>query len=271
MDGKRKKPLVKIFDAIESFFNDDTTYYAASLSFFTIFSILPILALLISIISSLEQFNSYIDLFVTYILDLINPSHSEEFAKAFHNFLKNSDQLGVIGIFYMLFVFTMFFKDYEYIVNKIHNTKRKPIYGSFIFYLSFIIILPIAFITYLLINTFYSNTIFDFLLTLVFAWTIFFALFRLTVNTYITIKAALISSLLTLIALSITKNLFIYYVLYNQTYSTLYGSMATLLFTFLWIYISWIIFLYGIKLCHKLNIKEQNIEKAIKWQKNKQQ
>ena len=46
--------------------------------------------------------------------------------------------------------------------------------------------------------------------------------------------------------------------LYNQTYSTLYGSMATLLFTFLWIYVSWIIFLYGVKLCHKLNIKELN-------------
>ncbi len=36
-----------IYNKVEDFLNDDTTYYAASLSFFTIFSILPILALLI--------------------------------------------------------------------------------------------------------------------------------------------------------------------------------------------------------------------------------
>ncbi|MCG3717085.1 YihY/virulence factor BrkB family protein, partial [Aliarcobacter butzleri] len=55
--------------------------------------------------------------------------------------------------------------------------------------------------------------------------------------------------------LSISKNLFIYYVIYNKTYTTIYGSLATLLFTFFWIYVSWIIYLYGIKMCHKLDLK----------------
>ncbi|WP_428025187.1 YihY/virulence factor BrkB family protein [Arcobacter sp.] len=253
-----KKLFAKIIDALDSFFNDDTTYYAASLSFFTIFSILPIFALIIAIISNLEQFNDYVDLFINYILNLINPSHSQNFAQQFKNFIANSDKLGNIGIIYMLFVFTMFFKDYEYIVNKIHQAKRKSIYASFFFYLFFITLLPIVFAMYIFITTFYNNTIFDFILTTLLGWTIFFGLFKLTVNTYITIKSALISSFLTLIILSITKNLFIYYILYNQTYTTLYGSMATLLFTFLWIYTSWIVFLYGVKLCHNLNIKELN-------------
>ena len=256
MENNSKKPFFKIIDALDSFFNDDTTYYAASLSFFTIFSILPIFALTISIISNLEQFNDYVDLFINYILNLINPSHSQNIATQFKNFIANSDKLGNIGIIYMLFVFTMFFKDYEYIVNKIHEAKRKSIYASFFFYLLFITILPIMFGLYIFITTFYNNTIFDFFITLILGWGIFFGLFKLTVNTYITVKSAIISSFITLVVLSITKNLFIYYVLYNQTYSTLYGSMATLLFTFLWIYVSWIIFLYGVKLCHKLNIKE---------------
>jgi len=258
MKENSKKLFAKIIDALDSFFNDDTTYYAASLSFFTIFSILPIFALIIAIISNLEQFNDYVDLFTNYILNLINPSHSQNFAQQFKNFIANSDKLGNIGIIYMLFVFTMFFKDYEYIVNKIHEAKRKSIYASFFFYLFFITLLPVVFALYIFITTFYNNTIFDFILTLLLGWSIFFGLFKLTVNTHITIKSALISSFLTLIVLSITKTLFIYYILYNQTYTTLYGSMATLLFTFLWIYTSWIIFLYGIKLCHNLNVKELN-------------
>ncbi len=256
MQKEVKKPIKKILETLDSFFNDDTTYYAASLSFFTIFSFLPILTLIIAIISSLDQFSEYLDLFTNYVLEVLNPSHSESFVKVFKSFISNSDKLGTIGIVYMLFVFTMFFKDYEYIVNKIHKAKRKSIHASFFFYLSFIIALPIIFTSYIFLTSFYNNTIFDFILIFIFGWSIFFGLFKLTVNRHIRTKAALISSLTTLIIIGITKNLFVYYVLYNQTYSTIYGSMATLLFTFLWIYISWIIYLYGIKMCHRLNIQE---------------
>jgi len=256
MQEKVKKPIKKILETLDSFFNDDTTYYAASLSFFTIFSLLPILTLIIAIISSLDQFSQYLELFTNYVLEILNPSHSESFVKVFKSFISNSDKLGTIGIVYMLFVFTMFFKDYEYIVNKIHKAKRKSIHASFFFYLSFIITLPIIFTSYIFLTSFYNNTIFDFFLIFIFGWMIFFALFKLTVNRHIKTKAALISSLVTLIIIGITKNLFVYYVLYNQTYSTIYGSMATLLFTFLWIYISWIIYLYGIKMCHRLNIQD---------------
>ncbi|OUR69968.1 trehalose-6-phosphate synthase [Arcobacter sp. 31_11_sub10_T18] len=256
MQEKVKKPIKKILETLDSFFNDDTTYYAASLSFFTIFSLLPILTLIIAIISSLDQFSQYLDLFTNYVLEILNPSHSEGFVKIFKSFISNSDKLGTIGIVYMLFVFTMFFKDYEYIVNKIHKAKRKSLHASFFFYLSFIITLPIIFTSYIFLTSFYNNTIFDFVLIFIFGWSIFFALFKLTVNRHVRTKAALISSLTTLIIIGITKNLFVYYVLYNQTYTTIYGSMATLLFTFLWIYISWIIYLYGIKMCHRLNIQE---------------
>lgn len=256
MQNSEKTIFKRAIDILDTFFNDDTTYYAASLSFFTIFAILPIIALLIFIASSLDIIQGYIDIFMIYLLDILNPTHSKTFLDTFQSFLSNSDNLGSLGIFYMLFVFTMFFKDYEYIVNKIHKTKRKSIYASFFFYLTFIFILPIVFVVYIVISTLSNNTIFDFIITTIFAWTIFFSLFTLTVNRHITLRASIISSFVTLVVLSITKNLFVYYVLYNKTYTTIYGSLATLLFTFFWIYISWIIYLYGVKLCHHLNITE---------------
>ena len=250
----------RVLKVIDSFFNDDTTYYAASLSFFTIFSILPIIALLIAIISTFSDFNSYMEIFTSYIFNLINPTHSTDIIDALKNYISNSNKLGLLGTIYMLFVFIMFFKDYEYIVNKIHKTKRKAIHISFIFYSIYLIILPIAFIALNIAMSFYDNNILNIILSYFFAWLIFYSLFKLSVNRKIDNKAALISSFITLIVLSMTKNLFIYYVIYNKTYTTNYGSLATLLFTFLWIYISWIIYLYGIKMCHKLNVKAQ-IEK----------
>ena len=250
-DGLFKKAL----KVVDSFFNDDTTYYAASLSFFTIFSILPIIALIIAIVSSFPEFQNYLELFTSYILNIINPTHSNDIIDALKNYISNSDKLGFLGIIYMLFVFIMFFKDYEYIVNKIHKTKRKSIQFSFIFYSIFMAILPLIFAFSNIIMSFYESNFFKEILSYIFSWIIFFALFKLTVNKHIDNKAALISSFITLMILSITKNLFIYYVIYNKTYSTIYGSLSTLLFTFFWIYISWIIYLYGIKMCHKLNVQ----------------
>ena len=252
-----KHPIKTLLKALDSFFNDDTTYYAASLSFFTIFSILPIIALLISIFSNLEITQQYLDIFTKYTFDLINPTHSEQFIESFERFISNSSKLGYIGFFYMLFVFIMFFKDYEYIVNKIHKAKRKPLLQSFFFYLFFLITLPLALATLNIVLSFYDNKLFNWIITFFFAWTIFFGLFKLSVNKPINTKAAAISSLFSLIILTITKNFFVYYVLYNKTYSTIYGSLSILLFSFFWIYISWIIYLYGIKMCHKLNILEE--------------
>ncbi|AXH11804.1 YihY/virulence factor BrkB family protein [Halarcobacter bivalviorum] len=251
-----KNPIKTFLKALDSFFNDDTTYYAASLSFFTIFSILPIIALLIAIISNLEVVQNYADVFIKYTFDILNPTHSEDFIKTFKNYISNSNKLGWLGILYMLFVFIMFFKDYEYIVNKIHNAKRKPLLTSFFFYLFFLITLPLMLAILNIVLSFYDNSIFNWLITFSFAWLIFFGLFKLSVNRHIDTKAAAISSLFTLVVLSVTKNLFVYYVVYNKTYATIYGSLAILLFSFFWIYISWIIYLYGMKMCHKLNVQQ---------------
>ena len=245
--------LKKVLHKIDNFLNDDTTYYAASLSFFTIFSILPIIALIIAIISNFPQFNEYIDVFTIYLFNLINPTHSTEIIESLKKYISNSNQLGTIGFVYMTFVFIMFFKDYEYIVNKIHDAKRKSIHFSFIFYSIYLAILVLLLTLFNMIILFIENSFLKQLLSYSFSWLIFFSLFKLSVNKRIHNKAAIISSLLTLLVLAITKDLFIYYVIYNKTYTTIYGSLSTLLFTFFWIYASWIVYLYGIKMCSKLN------------------
>lgn len=253
MENSEKSIFKKVLSSIDSFFNDDTTYFAASLSFFTIFSILPIIALGIAIISKFPEFDAYLDMFTNFLLNFLNPTHSEDIIQTLKNYISNSNKLGFVGIFYMLFVYIMFFKDYDYIVNKIHETKRRAIYKSFFIYTIFFIVFPAVFIFLNMLLSFYDNSIFENILLFLFTWFIFFLLFKLSVNKKINTKAALISSFITLSILSITKNLFVYYVVYNKTYSTIYGSLSTLLFSFLWIYISWIIYLYGIKICHKLD------------------
>ncbi len=244
--------MKKIID----FFNDDTLYYSASLSFFTIFSLLPILALLIVVVSSLPIFNSYLESFTLYILDFMNPTHSTMVTSTISEFLSNSNQLGSIGIFYLLFVFTLFFNNYEDIVNKIFNTKKRPIYKMFFLYIGFLILLPLMFILFVLASSILQGNIWANIITFIFMWGFLILIFKISTTAKVSLKSATLGSFTTLITLAITKKLFIFYVVYNTTYTTIYGSFSVLLFFFLWIYISWTIYLYGIKLTALINMAD---------------
>ena len=242
------------------FFNDDTLYYSASLSFFTIFSLLPILALVIVIMSTYSLFSQNIDLLMLYVLDFVNPTHSSQVTLSIENFLTNIDQLGHLGLIYLFFVSTMFFKDYEYIVSKIHKTKRRAFVSLVFLYLSFLLLIPISLVLFTFISSLLHFPMLQMILNFVFGLFIMTVLFKISINKYISLKASMISAFLTLGILKVTQALFIYYVLYNTTYVTIYGTLSVLLFLFLWIYISWTIYLYGIKLCYKLNIEYQKNE-----------
>lgn len=248
------------FLKVYNFFDDEIPYHSASLSFFTIFSILPLLALLIVVVSNMPSFQDYQKLLMDYILDFINPTHSQSLSLSIDKFLQNTDKLGTIGIFYLLFVFTMFFRDYEYIINKIYGTQTRAVYKLFFLYLSFLILIPIMFIAFIFFSTFINFTFSGNIIAFVFIWLLFIILFILSANTSIKFTAAAISSFITLIALSITKSLFGYYVNVNTTYATIYGSFSVILFFFLWIYVSWNIYLYGTKICCILNQRESQNE-----------
>ncbi|MEA3384407.1 MAG: YhjD/YihY/BrkB family envelope integrity protein [Campylobacterota bacterium] len=247
--------------SIYNFFADDTPYYAASLSFFTIFSILPLIALLIVVVSSLPSFAEHLDLIMLYILDFINPTHSDTLANFLNTFLVNTDKLGDIGVFYLLFVFTMFFRDYEFVINKIYDVPTRAIYKLFFLYLSFLLLIPMLLFLSVLLTTMTSFPFSSKIAMYLFIWVIFVVLFIVSANTKVSFQSAVVSSLVTLVVLFITKNLFGYYVSSNSTYATIYGSFSIALFFFLWIYVSWSIYLYGTKLCailNKGNVQNEN-------------
>jgi len=239
---------------IIEFFNDDTMYYAASLSFFTIFSLLPILALLIAVMSTTGYFETQISTLLNYLYDFINPTHSVQVVNTIQNALENINSLGNIGLIYLLFIFTMFFKDYEYIMSKIHKTKKRNFFIMFFFYLSFLILIPLALFVATFIISYFKQSIFLNLINFLLAILVVTFLFKISVNKHISFKASLIASFITVCALKLTQALFVYYIAYNTTYTTIYGTLSAMLFVFLWIYLSWIIYLYGVKISHRLNI-----------------
>jgi membrane protein len=248
----------------------EITLYAAGLSFYTIFSLVPILLIILSFIASSPFFSEIYDKLEGFISSNLLPTNKEVISNYLKNFLANSSKMGLIGGIYIIVTSILFFNNFEEIISKIFNQPKRNIWERIKLYWTMITLFPILFgvAMYLSIkfqffldkSTLTSWIQFGKILPFLLIWMTFFLSYKIILINETT-KSTLIASLLVTIAFFIAKNTFIYYVLINKTYTSIYGSIATLMFIFLWIYINWIIYISGIYLIKYLDIITQKKEK----------
>lgn len=257
-----------IRDFFKDLFDDRLGYYASSLSWSTLFSIIPILAILLAIFTALPVFDSLYVQVHDMIFDNLLPTHSKEIMTHIDGFVENSGKLGMVGISYVLIAAIMFFKSYDYVVNDIFETEKRTIWEALKTYTGLIIIVPVMFgasFYFSSIMQHYLNksdltsfiSLYHFLPFLL-TWGVFLITYKISAHKKISKRAATLSSFIASLIWYLAKSGFVFYVTSNKTYASVYGSISTLLFFFLWIYISWAIFLHGLRLCYLLD-KEKEI------------
>ncbi len=257
---------VKLF--ITSFADRDLTFYAASLSFYTIFTLIPLLLIMLTLFTSMPNFSDQYGKLQEFIFSNIMPVNSDAIMEHINGFLQNSVEMSMVSFVAVIISSLLFFQNFEYIANKIFRAKERGLWESVTTFWTLLTLTPIGlgvsfYITGHIASLVASNeytsgiNILPFVPYLI-IWALFFLIFQIAANTKINAKASLISSFITSIIFSIAKNLFIYYVFYNKAYETMYGSFSILMFLFLWIYASWIIFVYGLKLCYMINRVYEN-------------
>lgn len=275
INKKNKKHLLQyIILFIQSFIDKELTLYAASLSFYTIFTIIPLLLIMLTLLTSLPSFAEHYESIKGFIFSNLMPVNSEIIMEHIDGFLENSAKMGIIGLVMILVASLLFFKNFEYIANKIFHADSRTLWESVTTYWTLLTLTPIAlgisfyitgYIATLMSNHEYTSGLNILpLVPYVIIWGLFFLIFQIGPNAKINPKASMISSFIIAIVFSISKNAFIYYVFFNKSYTTMYGSFAIVMFLFLWIYVSWIIFIYGLKLCYIIDCVYKNEESKAK-------
>lgn len=256
-----------IRDFITDLFDDKLGHYASSLSWSTLFSIIPFLVILLSIFTQMPLFNAIYDKVEKLIFSNLLPTDSKVIMEYINTFIENSDKLGYMGAIYVTVAAIMFFKNYDYIVNDIFSVPTRTVYEAFKTYLLLILIIPTLMASSFYLSSFIQSyldksnitsfiQLYSFLPYLI-VWMMFYVAYQLSANTRIEVSAAVISSFITSLIWYLSKSAFVFYVVHNKTYASIYGSISTLLFFFLWIYISWAIFIHGLKFCDLLNRNEE--------------
>ena len=258
-------------EALSVFFkklkDTELAHYASSLSFHTILSLIPILLITFSIFTKMPSFQDYYEKVQVFIFNSLIPTQQEMVIQYLNQFMENTLNMGVLGLIFVLYISVMFFLDYEKIVSKIFEVPTRTFWEAIATYWTMLTLMPLG----LVVSLYTSSLAQDVLLKnevtrsinlLQFSpyfiiWLLFLIMYAISAKVKIHLKSALIASFIASLVWYISKNLFVYYVAYNKTYLTIYGSFSILLFFFLWIYFSWFIYLYGLKLCFLLNEHER--------------
>ncbi len=257
-----------------AFVDKELTLFAASLSFYTIFTIIPLLLIVLTLLTSMPSFSDHYEKIKGFIFSNLMPVQSELIMHNIDSFVANSAKVGAFGLLMILIASLLFFKNFEYIANKIFHAKGRTLWESITTYWTMLTLTPIAlgisfYITGYIATLMASNSLTSGLNILplipyLIIWGLFFLIFQIGPNAKVNPKASAISSFLVAIIFSASKNAFIYYVFLNKSYATMYGSFAIVMFLFLWIYVSWIIFIYGLKLCYMIDRVYKNRESINK-------
>ena len=244
-------------------YKDDLMFYASSLSFYTIFTVIPFIFVILSIFTFTDYFSEQYELVKLFLLENLVPAHSSQVTEHIDSFISNSLKLGYISSFMIFISSLLFFQNFEYVVNKIFKTKQKNFIKSLVSYILFLITIPISFTLVFYLSYLMNKVIrmseylywFDAvkIVPYLIIWWLFFFVYKVSINIKLNHKLLLVSTFLNAFVWVTAKNLFIQYVVYNETYSTIYGQISILFFFFLWIYFSWILFIYGLKITYIFN------------------
>ncbi|EPT3994607.1 YihY/virulence factor BrkB family protein [Campylobacter upsaliensis] len=257
--------MKRIFKLLLALRDKEILNYSASLSFYSILSLIPILFVCFSVFTQIPSFEAHYERAKNVIFTFLIPAQQDLVASYLDTFLKNSVNLGIMGLIAMAFTSLAFFSGYDFVINRITQNEPKGLWASISSYWTLLTLVPLGLGLSFYVSSLIQKTLDDYhigfnffeILPFVIIWALFFISYSSSLH-QVSLKNLALTSFCAGAIWYAGKNLFVYYVVYNKTYASVYGSFSTILFFFIWIYISWVIYLYGLKICFFLNENERD-------------
>jgi membrane protein len=253
------------WNAISHVLSEDLGYFAASLSFYTVFSIIPLFWVLFFVLSKFEGFAIYYSGIKDFLIVNFVPTHTNAVAEYLDAFLENARAMGGWGLLYITVASLLFYQNFQYVLNKIFMVPNHSLAHALGTYFVLALLMPMTLggsfflsdLLHRLVGEFGDSGIFR-LISYLMIWLMFFVVYKVAPNMDISNRVVLPLSFLVSLLWVLAKMAFVHYVLVNQTYASLYGSFSVLLFLLLWIYLSWFMLLLGMRLCYLLECYVQH-------------
>lgn len=267
-----RKLFVQILHHIPKLYDKELFGYAANLSFHTMLSMFPILMVSFGMFMQSDRFERFAHGLKNFLFANFMPTHQDVLSNYMEQFFSNSISLNVTGFVAVIITSIMFFNNFEYIVCKLSQSEKRRFFSSLSTYWTLMTLSPLG-----LGASLYAASVMQHkweltwlanILPYILVWIIFAITYAVSINRRISTSAIIISAFISSVFWWILKIMFVSYVSYNKTYLNIYGSFSVLFFFLLWIYLSWILFLHGVKWCVLLHKAHELTKNKLAKPKN---
>jgi membrane protein len=262
---------------LQRFLADRGANNAAALTYTTLFAVVPMMTVTFSMLSAIPAFQDTGEQIQSFIFRNFVPSAGETLQQYLRDFTTQARQLTWIGVVILAATAFWMLVTIEKAFNTIWRV-RQPRRGvsSFLLYWAILSMGPIllgggfAISTYIASLSLISGpdallgvqTLLKFM-PLLFSVAAFTLLYATVPNARVPIRHALQGGLFAAVLFEVAKMLFGLYVRLFPGYQLIYGAFATVPLFLLWIYLSWLIVLFGAEVVCNLGFSHQWRKRAV--------
>lgn len=253
------------------FYGNRSLLRASALTYYTLLSLVPLLALAFALLKAFGVQNQLEPL----ILEKLNVGDGHV-AEAIVGYINNTQvtQMGAIGLVFLLVAVISLLTNIEAAFNDIWGVDSlRPLLRRFSDYLSVILVGPVLLIgaismtSSLISHSFTQNllemqmigSVIVFVLKVtpfIFMWLAFTLLYIFMSNIKVQWRAALIGGVVGGTLWQFAQLSYVHFQVGVARYNAIYGTMAALPIFMVWLYVSWVIVLFGLGVCYaKQNLR----------------
>ncbi|PAU57418.1 virulence factor BrkB family protein [Pseudomonas indica] len=262
---------------VQRFLTDRGAHSAAALTYTTLFAVVPMMTVTFAMLSAIPAFQGMSEEIQGFIFRNFVPSTGVTVQEYLRAFTAQARQLTWIGVGFLMVTALMMLLTIEKAFNTIWRV-RQPRRGvsSFLLYWAILSLGPLLLGAGFAVSTYVTSlsllsgpdalvgakTALSFM-PLVFSVAAFTLLYAAVPNARVPVRHALLGGLFTAVLFEAAKGLFSLYVSLFPGYQLIYGAFATVPLFLLWIYLSWLIVLFGAELVCNLSSSRQWRRRAL--------
>lgn len=259
------RQLQTVVLVISDFFNNQCLLRASALTYYTMLSLVPLLALTFSLLKAFGVQNKLQPL----ILEKLNVGGGQ-IAEVILGYINNTQvaKMGTFGLVFLLIAVISLLTNVEKAFNHIWGVREiRPPLRRFSDYLSVVLVAPVLIISAISMTSgLASNSLVQRLIEMqlvgsiillvfkitpfIFMWLAFTGLYVFMSNTRVDIRAAFVGGIVGGTLWQLAQVGYVHFQVGVGRYNAIYGTMAALPIFMVWLYLSWVIVLFGLGVCY---------------------
>lgn len=247
-------------NSILRFYNDNYFYHVAALTYVTLLGIVPFFAIILFVLTKFALFDYFVNSANQYILSNFVPSSAVSINSYFQVFITQALKLPIFSIIFFLISSIMLITTIQDTLNNIWHVEKKPrslkqwLFAVVILFVAPIVIgMGVAMTSYfismswiqLTVNYFKIASLLIFFISILINTFILSLVYIVIPNTKVKIKNGIIGAAVAACLFEIAKFSFATFIQSFHSYQIIYGNFAIFPIFLLWLYICWVIILFG--------------------------